>query len=101
MSDVNNTQHLTDGRKARKRWYNHLLLFVVVLLLFWIFDGSTWTIFNLNPVGEWALANIPLGQLIPIYESEHFNWLTAVWGIILITHGIVSFFFRPKSSKQK
>ncbi|SET47095.1 YfzA-like protein [Oceanobacillus limi] len=103
MTEVTKTHDTTIPRKKRRTWYIHLFIFAIVQILLLIFEGaSDWLIFNLNPVGEWVLATIPIAEWVPLHNNESINFLTAVWGIVVILHGIVSFSYMiwPRESKS-
>lgn len=83
----------TVARKKRKNWFIHLIIFVLAQIAFLIVDNYvTWLNFNLNPLGEWAKANFfdHFSGWVNIYKIETFNWMTAIWGILLIIHGLIS-----------
>ncbi|MFD1435547.1 YfzA family protein [Kroppenstedtia eburnea] len=80
------------ARSIIPRWLLHLSIFAIFQLLFILFDGSRmWIIFNLNDNGEKMVSLLrPLFDGIQFYASEQLNYVTVVWGIVVVVHGVVS-----------
>lgn len=71
-------------------WPIHLMIFVAFQLLFMMFDGSSiWHIFNMNNLGMRLLETLqPFFEHFQPYTSEQLNYVTAVWGVAVIGHGV-------------
>lgn len=80
-------------RSNSGKWLLHLTAFVVFQILFLLTDGSRfWNILNLNKVGEKVVAFLhPFFNQFLIYSSEHLNYVTAVWGVVVVVDGIFKF----------
>lgn len=85
--------------KYRFSWWNHLLLFIVVQVIFILFDGSKiWMIFNLNKLGERFASNLDwVFGWFQFYKSEQLNFFTVTWIGILMIHGIM----HPKKTNYR
>lgn len=76
----------------RYSWFVHLAIFIVSQALFILFDGSrVWEIFDLNDRGKWVVSKLNwLFENFRIHESEGLNYITVIWIIALVLHGIES-----------
>lgn len=76
--------------KYRFAWLIHLLVFVMAQVIFTFFDGAkVWMIFNLNDMGKKGVAYFDwLFGSFQVYDSEQLNFVTVVWIIALVLHGI-------------
>ncbi|GEN83801.1 hypothetical protein SLU01_21130 [Sporosarcina luteola] len=83
------------------KWLLHLTAFVVFQILFLLTDGSRfWNILNLNKAGEKVVAFLhPFFNQFLIYSSEHLNYVTAVWGVVVVVDGIFKFVMWLKSQR--
>lgn len=98
MSKINDKESGSRAKKARILWYIHSVIFAIAQITFMTSDGQThWTLFGLNPFGEWAALNNPLREWVQIYDDQKLNGFTAIWGLILIIHSLVaiSYIFWP------
>ncbi|MUK87759.1 hypothetical protein GMD78_05000 [Ornithinibacillus sp. L9] len=90
-------------RKTFRGLIIHIIIFVVAQLAFLLFDGYTgWHIFNLNPGGEWVVVNLNLlTQYVQLYDSQQLNGVTALWGLFLFIHGLVTVASHFLSRREK
>ncbi|WP_051359382.1 YfzA family protein [Paucisalibacillus globulus] len=89
---INENKSRTQTALKSYGWYIHLLTFVIVQVLFFVFDDVTgWkNIFNLNDVGEWAISKLsPIWEWFHVYNKPQFNLITVIWGLILIIDGFL------------
>lgn len=72
-------------------WPLNLTLFVAFQILFILFDDtSIWDILNLNKLGEEVIVFLqPFFDWFQPYESAELNYVTAIWGLVVVVHGIV------------
>jgi len=74
------------------KWLLHLTVFSIFQMIFMLTDGSPfWTFLNPNNVGE-MLKDIfkPIFDHFQIYSSTHLNYVTVVWGTVVVVHGVIS-----------
>ena len=76
--------------KMFRGWPTHLIIFVAFQIMFILFDGSPiWGIFNMNNLGMRLVEVLqPFFDHFRPYTSEQLNYVTAVWGIVVVGHGI-------------
>ncbi|WP_060204944.1 hypothetical protein [Sporosarcina koreensis] len=72
-------------------WPIHFIIFVAFQIMFILFDGSRiWAIFNVNNLGMRLIESVhPFFDRFQPYTSEQLNFVTAVWGIVVVGHGFV------------
>lgn len=79
-------------RSNSGKWLFHFVLFAAFQVLFLLTDGArVWDIFGLSKFGEKLVAFLhPFFDQFQIYSSERLNYVTAVWGVVILVHGIAS-----------
>ncbi|MCG7345999.1 YfzA family protein [Sporosarcina sp. ACRSL] len=89
-------------RNIFRGWPIHLLLFVAFQIMFILFDGSSiWRIFNPNNLGMKLIDSLhPFFERFQPYTSEQLNYVTAVWGFVVVGHGIAWFVERSRGKQQ-
>ena len=72
-------------------WPIHLMIFVAFQILFMMFDGSSiWHMLNINKLGMRLVVFLqPFFDQFQPYTSEQLNYVTAIWGMVVVGHGIV------------
>lgn len=85
-------QHKQKTKKKRGRWFVHLVVFVMVQVIFYLRDTFGWKIFNLNNVGLWFEETVRPITWLQLYDLQILNYITLVWGVLLLLDGILSFY---------
>lgn len=95
----NKEQQVT--RKKRGSWFVHLIVFVVVQIGFFLRENLEWTIFDLNNVGLWFEETMPPIKWMQLYDLKILNYVTLIWGILLLLDGLLTIRKNVNSRREK